>query len=191
MNSIDLSNAFAIPGSFPFESRLKDLRVPVISNGTLWSNEIDIIWLFGGASLEERDHDNMLWRFNLSMQGGTWTEVDKRSTNLTGFRPSDGAGCNVPSRARACYLGGTTASVPFAERRYFHSMTIFDMQTEKTTVVDVPDYVPILGQSLVYLPASKRGILDVLGVLENLVVSWKGWVLKRVLVFFFRKLKSI
>ena len=42
-------------------------------------------------------------------------------------------------------------------------MTIFDMNTEKTSVVDVPAYVPIIGQNLVFLSAGKEGALIALG----------------------------
>lgn len=42
-------------------------------------------------------------------------------------------------------------------------MTEFDMNTEKTSVFDVPSYVPIIGQNLVFLSAGKEGALIAFG----------------------------
>lgn len=47
--------------------------------------------------------------------------------------------------------------------KYFHSMTVFDMKTEKVSIFDVPSYVPIIGQNLVFLSAGREGVLVVLG----------------------------
>ena len=46
---------------------------------------------------------------------------------------------------------------------YLHSMTVFDMKTEKTSVIGVPQYVPVIGQNLVFLSAGKDGVLVALG----------------------------
>ena len=37
------------------------------------------------------------------------------------------------------------------------------METEKTSVIEVPSFVPIIGQNLVFLSAGKEGILVALG----------------------------
>ena len=50
-----------------------------------------------------------------------------------------------------------------SEVEYFHSMTEFDMKTETISVFNVPSYVPIIGQTLVYLPAGQQGLLVALG----------------------------
>ena len=42
-------------------------------------------------------------------------------------------------------------------------MTVFDMKTEKTSVIGVPHYVPIIGLNLVFLSAGKDGVLVALG----------------------------
>jgi hypothetical protein len=42
-------------------------------------------------------------------------------------------------------------------------MTIFDMSFENTTIIDVPEFVPIIGQSLVYLDVGIEGILIAIG----------------------------
>lgn len=42
-------------------------------------------------------------------------------------------------------------------------MTVFDMKTEKTGVIGVPQYVPIIGHNLVFLSAGKDGVLVALG----------------------------
>ena len=54
-------------------------------------------------------------------------------------------------------------SATSSETKYFHSMTEFDMHTERTRVFDVPSYVPIVGQNLVFLSAGKEGVLIALG----------------------------
>lgn len=119
--------------------------------------------MFGGVSSGHSDHDNTLWRFNSSSEGQKWAQIDKASANLTGSRPANGAGCNVPSRLEGYYLGGMAQNATSSEIEYFHSMTVFDMNTEKTSVVDVPSYVPIIGQNLVFLSAGKEGILIAFG----------------------------
>lgn len=50
-----------------------------------------------------------------------------------------------------------------SEMKILHSMTVFDMKTEKTRVVDVPSWVPVVGQNLVFLSAGEEGILIVVG----------------------------
>lgn len=47
--------------------------------------------------------------------------------------------------------------------KYQHTMIEFDMDTEKTTMFSVPEFVPVIGQSLVYLNAGVSGILVALG----------------------------
>ena len=163
LTSIDVGNAFSIPSSFTALTRPQDPAIPLISNGTLWSNGNDTTWLFGGVSSGQSDHDNTLWRFNPSSEGRQWVQIDKASTNLTGSRPADGAGCNVPPFFRGYYLGGMAKNETSSEIEYFHSMTEFDMTTEKTSVSDAPSYVPIIGQNLVFLPAGEKGILICLG----------------------------
>ncbi|KAI4158707.1 MAG: hypothetical protein LQ342_007228, partial [Letrouitia transgressa] len=124
----------------------QDPEIPLISNGTLWSNEIDTFWFFGGTSSGQTDHDNTLWRFNSSLKGQKWTQLHSNTANVTGPRPADGAGCNVRSRSKGYYLGGIAKNRDSSEIKYLHSMTIFDMNAEKTSVIDVPPYVPIIVQ---------------------------------------------
>ena len=109
------------------------------------------------------DHDNTLWRFNSSSKEQKWTQLDKNSANLTGTLSTDGAGCYMPSLSKAYYLGGMTKYVDSSEIGYFHSMTVFDMKTEKTSIIGLFQYVPIIGQNLVFLSAGKDGVLVALG----------------------------
>jgi hypothetical protein len=166
LTQINLSVNFTIPGTFNASQLPKLPEVPDVSYGTLWSNEIDTLWLYGGQDVEDEDTPNTIWRCKLdSALEGDWSQVDPVAANLTGLRRTDGAGCNVPSQSTAYYLGGrsglnTTASgVP----QYFHSMVVFDMESETTSVIDVPDFVPIIGQSLVYMDVTLEGILIALG----------------------------
>ena len=46
---------------------------------------------------------------------------------------------------------------------YIHSLTVFDMNAEKTSVIGIPPYVPIIRQSLVFLPTAGNGVLVALG----------------------------
>ncbi|KAL9099488.1 MAG: hypothetical protein Q9163_005015 [Psora crenata] len=163
LTTIDLTNGFSIPSTFTSLTQPQDPQIPLISNGTLWSNQINKFWLFGGVSSGSTDHDNTLWRFNSSSKEQKWTQLDKKSANLTGARPADGAGCNVPSHSKGYYLGGMAKYADSSEVEYFHSMTEFDMKTEKTSVIGVPQYVPMIGQNLVFLSAGKDGVLVVLG----------------------------
>ena len=56
-----------------------------------------------------------------------------------------------------------TKYVDSSEIGYFHSMTVFDMKTEKTSIIGLFQYVPIIGQNLVFLSAGKDGVLVALG----------------------------
>lgn len=139
-----------------------------MSYGTLWSNEIDTFWQYGGQNLAEDDGKNTIWRFTLDsdlVNEGTWSQLDARAANLSGTRRTNGAGCNVPSQLTGYYLGGQSVlnNSDSGTPRYFHSMTIFDMNVETTKTIGVPDYVPVIGQSLVYLDLSTEGILIVIG----------------------------
>ena len=122
---IELSNAFSIPQSFTAVSQPQDSGIPMISNGTLWTNRIDKIWLFGGKSSKQTDHENSLWRFDSTLNGQQWVRLDSTSTNLTGPWPADGAGCNVLSRKKGYYLGGISKNENSSSITYLHSITIF------------------------------------------------------------------
>jgi hypothetical protein len=168
LTQIDLSTDFSIPDTFNSNQLLKPPQVPDVSYGTLWSNEIDTFWQYGGQNLTDDNSINTIWRFTLDpnlTNVGTWSQLDLRAANLSGTRRTDGAGCNVPSQLTGYYLGGksTLNSTGSASPQYFHSMTIFDMSLESTTIIDVPEFVPIIGQSLVYLDVGVNGILIAIG----------------------------
>ncbi len=142
--------------------------VPVISNGFIWSNLVDRAWLFGGRPLHEKPLvKNGLWRLEMGAGGVQWTQLDA-GDNVTDGRPSHGAGCNVPDLQRGYYLGGmirtggdTATGLPAT---YLHLLTMFDMQNERLSTIAIPDFVPIINQSLVFLnTATRLGALVVLG----------------------------
>lgn len=68
---------------------------------------------------------------SIVLRGQTWAQIDNVSANLTGPRPADGAGCNVPSHFKGYYLGGMAKIRNSSEMKILHSMTVFDMKTEK------------------------------------------------------------
>lgn len=47
--------------------------------------------------------------------------------------------------------------------KYQHTLIEFDMGSENITMFDVPESVPVIGQSLVFLDAGVSGILVALG----------------------------
>lgn len=150
---------FDIPGTYTsLAAPQPPTSVPIISNGTLWSNEDDTMWLYGGESSATGNDSNDIWRFEPERNGGTWTALDSTAANLSSLRPTHGAGCNVPNHATGYYLGGylkrkeTDKNSSF-EPEYLHSMTVFNMNTESTYTFSVPIYVPIIDSSLVYLNA--------------------------------------
>jgi hypothetical protein len=63
-----------------------------------------------------------------------------------------------------------------SDPKYLHSLTRFDMDSESTQVTDVPDYVPILGQSLVFLNVGDEGMLVAFGGMTEIngVISRVG-----------------
>lgn len=162
LTSVDLRQNFSIPDSYNTISKAKSNNVPNISYGTLWSNNIDTFWLFGGQTLEAEDDTNSIWRYRASEE--RW-EVIVTKSDLSPGRPVDGAGCNVPLWSTGYYLGGyiMTNKSHIATKNYLHSMVVFDMDTDSVTTEDVPEYIPVVGQSLEFLNARKKGVLIVMG----------------------------
>ncbi|MCJ1394522.1 hypothetical protein MMC18_007401 [Xylographa bjoerkii] len=168
LSSVNLSASFDIPETFTLLSSPQPTKLLDISNGTIWSNEIDTAWLYGGQSSTMGNNNNSIWRFTTSSNQGSWTELHPRAADIPKYRPTHGAGCNVPSRDTGYYLGGyiladETAVGNFSIMRYLHSMTVFDMNSESIYTVDIPNYIPIVDPSLVYLDAGSDGALIVLG----------------------------
>lgn len=164
LTSIDLKTEFKIPDSFTLDSKPQPQVLPRVSNGTLWSNEIDTFWLYGGEVFDDMGSSNSIWRFKADTGEGSWNEIDPRAANLSQHRPTHGAGCNALSRAAAYYLGGyTRLNGSNDSLHYLHSMTMFDMKREMASTYDIPDYIPIIDPNLVYLDAGTEGILVVIG----------------------------
>jgi hypothetical protein len=166
LTQINLTMDFTIPYTFDASQLPKPPEVPDVSYGSLWSNEIDTLWLYGGQNIMNEDTLNTIWRCKLdSTSEGDWSQVDTVAANLTGLRRTNGAGCNVPLRSTAYYLGGRSGLNATASGmlQYFHSMVVFDMESETTSVINVPDFVPIVGQSLVYVDVNVEGILIAVG----------------------------
>jgi hypothetical protein len=87
---------------------------------------------------------------------------------LTNSRPSHGAGCNVPDLQKGYYLGGVARTggntVTESSVTYLHFLTVLDMQQETLSTITVPDFVPVVNQSLVFLnTATRSGALVALG----------------------------
>lgn len=166
LTQVALDVVWNVPSDFTASQWLKPIEVPQVSFGTLWSNEIDTFWLYGGQNLEN-NASNTIWRYDMKagLSQGTWSEVDDSITKLSGPRRTDGSGCNVPSKSTGYYLGGrSTVEVnASATPQYFHSIVAFDMKKEVTSVTNVPDFIPIIGQSLVYMDVGDEGILIALG----------------------------
>ena len=74
----------------------------------------------------------------------------------------------MPFHSTGYYLGGQsglngTNNDASPNQSFFHSMTAFDMVTETAKILDVPDFVPVIGQSLVFFETVTGGILVVIG----------------------------
>ena len=159
-----MSSSFEMPSTFSPGSKPQPQALPDISNGTIWSNEIDTFWLYGGDVFNNDNASNSVWRFKATSNEGTWTEIDAKAANLSQRRPSHGAGCNALDKGTAYYLGGyIKPNGPNESSQYLHSITAFDMTTENALAYDIPDYIPIIDPSLVYLDAGTEGVLVVIG----------------------------
>lgn len=165
---LDVGAQFTVPSNFTLFTEPQPSGLPNISNGTIWSNEVDTFWLYGGEAFANQSNANNIWRYQSNANGGTWSEIDSKAANLSLQRPTRGAGCNVPSRSIAYYLGGymklnVTGDGNSFDPQYLHTMTVFDMNTESTSIVTIPDYVPVVDPNLVYLDIGVRGALVVVG----------------------------
>ena len=125
LTQINFNVNFTIPDSFSATQLFKPPEVPDVSYSTLWSNEIDTFWLYGGQSLHN-DAPNTIWRYKMdpSYVYGNWSQVSPTTANLSGLRRTEGSGCNVPSQSIGYYLGGRSSSNTSASvtLQYFHSM---------------------------------------------------------------------
>lgn len=136
-----------------------------MSHGVIWSNLVDRAWLFGGKSEADSHLPNSLWRFEPGKVDDWWTSIDV-GHNVSSSRPTNGAGCNVPDLQSGYYLGGMIGSddVGSSGPRFLHSLTLLNMQTESLSSLEVPDFVPVVNQSLVFLDTgNKEGALVALG----------------------------
>ena len=92
-----------------------------------------------------------------------WKQIS--SLNGTRSRPYRGAGCNVPDLKRGYYLGGMAgAKREASESEYLHVLHRFDFETETLSFTPVPENVPVVNQTLVFLnTATRSGALVVMG----------------------------
>ncbi|RDW91841.1 hypothetical protein BP5796_01235 [Coleophoma crateriformis] len=163
LTTIDLRNSFDVSTTYNTSSQPKPSEVPTVSSGVLWGNNVDTFWLFGGAEPAGKNNKSAVWQFETNGKG--WTALDDTATRVQSALPRDGAGCSIPSWSVGYYLGGyvTNDGPNDTEKEYLHSMYKFDMDTKSTTTIEVPQFVPVLGQSLVYIDAGKKGVLVALG----------------------------
>ena len=136
-----------------------------MSDRVIWSNLIDRAWLFGGKSEADSQLRNSLWRFEPGKVDDQWTSLDI-GHNVSRSRPSNGAGCNIPDLQTGYYLGGMIVSDEMGSSgpRFLHLLTEFNMQTETLSSLEVPDFVPVINQSLVFLDTgNNEGALVALG----------------------------
>jgi len=143
----------------------------------MWSNMVDKAWLFGGqlASTPSFETVNNVWRFERTVDGDEWTNIVDLGVNTTIERPFQGAGCSVPDLQKGFYLGGVNSGHDDAHSaQVLHWLYIFDMETETLKTLPVPEFVPVVNQSLVFVDTGTRsGALVVLGGLieRNSVLS--------------------
>ena len=155
---------FEIPGNFNWSNKPQPPILPEISNGTLFSNEIDTFWLYGGDSHDDEYMSNSIWRFKADSPEGTWAEIIPKAANVSQYRPTHGAGFTALTRATAYFLGGYTKLNESDETLlYHHSMSVFDMTTETMSTFDILHFIPIIDPNLVFLDAGKEGVLVVVG----------------------------
>ncbi|KAL9118890.1 MAG: hypothetical protein Q9187_004556 [Circinaria calcarea] len=131
----------------------------------MWSNLIDRAWLFGGKSEADSLLRNSLWRFEPGKVDDQWTSIDI-GHNVSSSRPSNGAGCNIPDLQTGYYLGVITNSdeMGLYGPPFLHLLIEFNMQTETLSFLQVPDFVPVINQSLVFLnTGNNKGALVALG----------------------------
>jgi hypothetical protein len=165
LGSVNLTIDFTVPPGPIVERQPRPSVVPIVSHGVMWSNLIDRAWLFGGKSEADSQLKNTLWRFEPGESHGQWTCLDT-GLNVSDGRPSNGAGCNVPDLQTGYYLGGMIVSddAVLSGAKFLHTLTVFNMGTETLSSLEVPDFVPVVNQSLVFLnTGDKDGLLVALG----------------------------
>ncbi|KAK4186670.1 hypothetical protein QBC35DRAFT_500646 [Podospora australis] len=171
--SYDLAHSFDIPnGPSLIINQLRGAEAHVVYHGFMFSNLVDKAWLFGGHPVDdvELPIPNDIWRFEPGAgEDGNieWTRLPS-GDNITAERPYRGAGCDVPDLQRGFYLGGIASDIPSATPRYLHWLYEFDTENEVMRSFPVPDFVPVVNHSLVYLDTRSRGgaLLALGGMIE-------------------------
>ena len=165
--SYDLTKNFIIWDG-PIKEEHRDISgTPTVTHGFTFSNLVDRAWLFGGKPVGNGTPTAMandIWRFEPQSGDSPWTQIPP-GTNSTQERPYRGAGCNVPDLRRGYYLGGITDDPKDRQiHHYHHWLFEFDMESEKLQAFPVPQFVPVVNQSLVFLDTGTRsGALVALG----------------------------
>lgn len=116
-----------------------------------WSDHRNRAYLYGGTAIDGGILENDIWAFDTSDGEKPWTKLE---VNLSGGRPSHGAGCDFDRLQKGFHLGGwteTSNATDCSNRSYRHTLDIWYMDKETMTHRDVPDFVPIVDQSLVAL----------------------------------------
>ncbi|KAK3997218.1 hypothetical protein QBC44DRAFT_377111 [Cladorrhinum sp. PSN332] len=160
--SYNMSLSFQVPDGPIKTPHRRSPDAPLVHHGFMFSNLIDRAWLFGGHPVgrNESQIPNNIWRFE-PFNAKTWQKLPPQR-NGTSDRPYRGAGCNVPKLQKGYYLGGVGGNSEGPE--YLHWLHEFDMETETIQSFPVPDYVPVVNQSLVFLDTgSRKGALVALG----------------------------
>lgn len=164
--STNLTLDFGSPPGPVLQTWERQRDVPIVSNGFMWSNLVDRAWLFGGRPVDDSVAlANDIWRFTVDNDTVEWQEVP--ASVDTGYaRPSHGAGCTVPDLQMGFYLGGIQSRTSASDEpnTYFHRLWMFDMRSETLSSIPVPDSVPVVNQSVVFVDtATRSGALVVLG----------------------------
>ncbi|RMZ87517.1 hypothetical protein DV736_g5257, partial [Chaetothyriales sp. CBS 134916] len=154
IDHVDLNKDFVVgspaDGNGPtvFHSS-KPTYVPDVSHGIIWSDYRNLAYLYGGAAVDGNKLTNSIWEVDTSNGSLSWTEVE---VNLSEGRPSHGAGCDFYSIKKGFYLGGwmsTSGTNDSDTRTYRHTLDIWDMRSKTMKHTTVPEFVPIVQQSLV------------------------------------------
>lgn len=166
----NLSTSFDVPPGPQSLAQKRSAEVPSLFHGFAWSNLVDRAWLFGGKPSDDASgvefDANSIWRFEWTNGQGEWSKLNiKNGIDLE--RPFRGAGCNAPDLQMGFYLGGMSSRPSWNdtnETTFLHQLFVFDTQHETLKVLPVPDFVPVVNQTLVFInTGSRRGGLVALG----------------------------
>jgi hypothetical protein len=140
-----------------------------VSGGVLWADEVNKCFYLYGGEFQEAPQEFSFWTYDTILN--QWNETDFESNDNSLQRVSFGAGTQIEELGRGYYFGGYhnnhTSPNWSGNQVATNSLIMYDFSNGILNNNTGPDSVGRAEGSLVYIPASDRGLLVYFGGVED------------------------